>query len=95
MPVVEPSHLFYRISKAAGVEDTTCREDFLTECLAAALAEDEALARAFAVHLAGPVAPMNGGSEWRVQVETQVNHPGACLDLVLRMTTGAAIAVEI
>ncbi|GMU01590.1 hypothetical protein KH5H1_57100 [Corallococcus caeni] len=53
MPQADASRFFLRLLKATALEVPTCREDFLSECRAPALAEDEALARWFALFSIG------------------------------------------
>lgn len=95
MPQADASRFFLRLLKATAIEEPTCREDFLTECLAATLAEDEALARRFALFIAGPEVEGTSVALARIGVETQVSFPGSCLDLVLRLDGTVAVAVEI
>jgi len=94
MPQLDLSRIFVRLSKTAGIEDLTCREDFLTECLAATLAEDPELTRAFVALLTGSDNHLLNDGTW-IGVETQVSHERSCLDLVLRPAGAVPVAVEI
>ena len=69
-------------------------EDTFTECLATTLAEDPDLRSRFGATLCGDEVDGILVRDARIEVMTQKNFPGSCVDMVFRLNDEKEIGVE-
>lgn len=70
------------------------QESFFTECVADALRQNESFRIRFVQFLFGAGGGDQGARREVRAIETQVNYPGSCVDMVLRFADGSALGVE-
>ncbi len=83
------SDLFLKLMKYTGE-----KEDFFTECLAAALQEDRDLARQFLIRLCGSQVNGINVSTATIHLATQVPFPNCRVDMVFSLNENLPIGVE-
>ena len=83
------SRLFVNIIKRV-----TEKEDAFTECLAETLRGDPVLARDFLLQVCGEDVEAVSVARAEIQIETQKEFPGACLDMLFRLDGKSTVGVE-
>lgn len=73
---------------------TEQEEDFFTECLAATLREDLSLARASLETICGPEVEGVRIADSRIDIDTQVQFRGSCIDMVFNLDNNISVGVE-